>query len=337
MAYSQTFGRSLMVLVVGIAAAHCNSSDNHGPPEDSRPSTPPVFTFDITDMSRIIGIVPPGSIAGDELKGHSYIRSDGSSVPVYAPVEMTLVSGTWVGKSNDYGLQLEINKRFVMRLGHLTDLRADLRALIPRTDPSSRFDDIGPVLIRAGEQIGTAAGTAQVNNSFDVGLYDLEVDLPLPNAARYKATYDWTKLNSVCPYTYFTESLRARYFEKFASIGGEAVPGAPCRTLVDVAGTSGGVAGEWFLDGGSPSDEYPTRLAIGRDLAGRAVRVGRLASFIDVVGADDPRTIASSVCYEGNGQYFFIRLRSPLSADVSAAAGPCPATFPATGTRAYAR
>lgn len=319
-----------------LAVVSCSDGEPNGPPIDQRPSDPPVFSTHITDLTHVVGIVPPGSVSGDELKGHSFIRGDGTLLPVYAPAAMTLVSGTWVGVSDDYGLQLEINKRFVMRLGHITELRADLRALIPRTDSSSRFVDIGPVVLGAGELIGMTAGTTQTS-SFDVGLYDLEQELPLPNRERYRRTFDWTKLNSVCPYDYFTGSLRAEYASRFVSIGGDAVSGAACRTLTDVVGTGGGVAGEWFLDGGTPTDEYPTRLAIGLDLTGTVVRVGRLSTGFDVVGGIDPRTVTSSVCYAASGRHLAIRLRPPSGADVAAASGPCPMSFPAAGSRAYAR
>jgi hypothetical protein len=295
----------------------------------------PVFATHLFDLSSVPAIVPTGSISGDEIKGHAFVRFEGDSIAIYAPVDMTLTSGTWVGLSDDFGLQFDINARFRLRLGHIDEPRADLAALIPRSDPSSIFSDVGPVTIRAGELIGhaTAAGPS---DGFDVGVYDLDVETPTPNAERYRRIRDWEKLNSVCPFAYFGSSLRSGYAERFHSIGGVAVPNAPCRTIGDVVG-AGGLAGEWYLTSHAPDGVYGTRFAVGRDLAGLAVRVAGIGGIIDVVGATDPQTIQDEACYPGDGAFVYIRRTSATTADAVRGPGDCPASFPAGEHRSYER
>ncbi len=212
---------------------------------------------------------------------------------------MVLTSGTWVGASDDFGLQFDINARFRFRLGHIDEPRADIAALVPQDDPSSIFTDIGPLAIQAGELIGYATTTGIVEG-FDVGVYDLDEENQTPNADRYRQLRDWEKLNSVCPFAYFADDLRDGYAAKFGTIGGLAVPGAPCRTISDVVG-GGGVAGEWYLTSHAPDGTYQERFAVGWNLAGTATRVAGIGGVNDFVGTSDPQTVADEVCYEGNG------------------------------------
>lgn len=320
-------------LLVALLLAACGGETTG--PDDERSREVPVFRTHLVDLSAVSLIVPTGSISGDEIKGHAFVRFEGASVAIHAPVDMELTAGTWVGASNDFGLEFDINARFRFRLGHIDEVRADIAALIPRTDPSSLFTRIGPIAFRAGDLIGhaTAAGPSE---GFDVGLYDLDVENPTPNAARYRSLQDWEKLNSVCPFAYFDSSLRGGYAARFGSIGGVAAPNAPCRTIGDVVG-GGGLAGEWYLTSHPPDATYRERFAVGRDLAGLAVRVAGIAGTTDVVGAPDPQTIQDQACYAGGGRFVFIRRTSDTTADAVTAPGECPAAFPEGAHRSYIR
>lgn len=324
----------LLTLLISATLIACGGDDSTGPQGDESREVP-VFRTHLVDLASVSAIVPTGSISGDEIKGHAFVRFTGQSIAIYAPVDMELTSGTWVGPSNDFGVQFDINARFRFRLGHIDDLRADLAALIPRTDPSSLFDDVGPVTLLAGELIGhaTAAGLSE---GFDVGLYDLDVENPTPNAERYRRDHDFQKLNSVCPFAYFDSSLRGGYYSRFTSIAGVSVPNAPCRTVGDVAG-GGGIAGEWYLTSHAPDGAYQSRFAVGMDLAGLAVRVAGIGGITDVVGAADPQTVDTEACYEGNGAFVYIRRTSATTADAITAPGSCPASFPAGEHRSYER
>lgn len=311
-------------------------SEATGPGDQPGPGVVPVFTSHLTDLSRIVRIVPPGSVAGDEIKPHGYLFSDGNGpVPVYAPVDMVLTSATWVGAWNDFGFQFDINSRFRLRLGHITHPRADIAALVPRTDPSSLFDEVGPVAFKAGDLIGHTAGVAPTNG-FDFGVYDLQTDINTPSAARYRRDHLWTSLNSVCGYSYFDAGLRGGYYAKFASIGGIMVPGAPCRSNEDVV-SGGGLAGEWVLTSHAPSGNYQRQFAVGISLDRGTVRVAGLGGIIDQAGAADPQSIHTEACYSGHGNFIYLRLSTPTTLDVVAEPGDCPATFPAGNHRTYGR
>jgi hypothetical protein len=295
----------------------------------------PVFRTHLLDVSAVSVIVPTGAISGDEIKGHAFIRFTGASIAIYAPYDMDLTSGTWVGQSNDFGLDFEINARFRFRLGHIDEPRADIAALIPRSDPSSLFTPIGPVKLKAGDLIGYATN-AGPGEGFDVGLYDLDVENPTPNAARYRRIHDWEKLNSVCPFVYFESGLRSGYTSRLGNVGGTLVANVPCRTIGDVV-SGGGLAGEWHLTSHAPDGDYQVRFAVGRDLTGTSVRVAGIGGVTDVPGAPDPQTVQDAACYEGNGRYVYIRRTGATTADAVTAVGACPSSFPAGLHRSYER
>ncbi|MBT8335153.1 MAG: hypothetical protein KJO11_01025 [Gemmatimonadetes bacterium] len=328
------FFRGVPGLLILTWITACGGDDSTGP-EGNQSREVPVFQTHLVDLSSVSLIVPTGSISGNEVKGHAFVRFQGASIAIHAPFDMELTAGTWVGVSNDYGFEFDINARFRFRLGHIDEPRPDLAALIPRTDPSSIFTRVGPISIRAGELIGhaTAVGGSE---GFDVGLYDLDVDNQTPNAERYRRIKDWEKLNSVCPFAYFDGGLRGGYSALFGSIGGVPVPNAPCRTIGDVVG-GGGLAGEWYLESHAPDGVYGERFAVGRDLAGLAVRIAGIGGNIDVIGAADPQTIADQACYADGGRFIFIRRTSSTTADAVLGTGACPATFPEGQHRSYER
>lgn len=328
--------RTVIASASGVLLACGGDGGSHEPPVDTRPRTVPVFTTHLTDPAGITQIVPPGSVAGDEIKGHSFIRHDGRVMPLYAPVDMELKRGTYVAQSNDYGLEFEINGRFRLRLGHVELPRADIRALLPVSGSSQFTEFAQPLFFRAGDSIGVF-GTSASSNGIDFGVYDLDTEIVFHNVERYRQLKDHTKLNSVCPYDYFASALREAYRSRFASIGGEPVPNAPCRTIPDVTGASGGVAGEWWLESDAPTTMYPRRFAIGRSLSGLTIRVGLLTTNIDVRGGVEPRTVTDTVCYGDAGRYVYLRLVTPTSADVVHADGDCPSSFPAITPRRYVR
>lgn len=315
------------------AACGSDATGTDEPPPASRPT----FEVALVDPAGVAQIVPPGSISGDEIKGHAFVRFSPASIDVVAPVDMTLTRATWVGASDDYGLEFEINSRFRLRLGHIDAPRADIAALVPRTDPSSILVEVGPVLVRAGESIGRAEqGGADPVLGFDFGVYDLDAEGVGPNAERYRQTSDYTKLGSVCGFELFEASIRGSYAARFASIGGVPVPGAPCRSIDDVV-ARGGVAGEWFLTSHPPDATYSERFAVGLDLSGTIVRVAGIAGSIDAAVAIDPQDVVGEVCYQASGRFVFLRPTSSSTADVVAGGGACPAVFPAGEHRSYRR
>lgn len=294
-----------------------------------------VFEAHITDPAHLVLVVLSGALSGDEIKAHSHFRTDGTAVPLYAPTAMTLTHGTWVGASNDYGLIFQVNPRYRIILGHVTAPRADIVSRISMADPSSRYEEVTPLAFAAGEMIGTSSGTTAVNG-IDFGLYDYAVESDTPNTPRYRTEMFWQKLHSVCPYEHFSDALRPAYVALFGSIGGVAMPGAPCRLFEDQS-VAGALAGEWTLTSHAPDGTYQRQFALGTHLGDGTVRIAGIGGTFDDVGGANPRTVTDEVCYESGGSYIYLRRTSPTTLDAVFGAGTCPPSFPVGAHRSYER
>lgn len=197
------------------AQANCQSNPN------------PVFTNDITDISKVNYIGPPPTMgAGPSLKTHSYIGTDHVRVPVYAPATMTLESGShYVG--GPYMMEFRVSCEVKVRFGHITEPIEAIKKLLP-TEPKtdSRTEELSPVVFPAGEIVGYTTGTDLAGN-WDFGVYNSIV------RNRYADDLNWnnstTYTTAVCPFDYFTASLRSTYFSKFnsAALGGNPPHGEP--------------------------------------------------------------------------------------------------------------
>ena len=60
----------------------------------------PRFTSHITDLSKIYGLTPAGTVQGGDLKPHGYLGNKPSEleVPVYAPVDSYLITYAYYGQ-----------------------------------------------------------------------------------------------------------------------------------------------------------------------------------------------------------------------------------------------
>ena len=187
----------------------------------------PVLTADVTDLSRISQITPPGVVmTGNVLKSHSYLWiADGEKVPVYAPVDMTLVSGVYVQHADgnlDFGLIFQVSCEVELRFGHITHPLDQIRAALP-TEPQindSHDKQIPtPIQFKAGDIIAYTSGTGQAHN-WDFGMYNTE--RPDPDAKQYAgATPKDVRAN--CPYDYFTLKKRSTYRSMFNNEIGSGV------------------------------------------------------------------------------------------------------------------
>lgn len=204
------------------------------PPLPSEPLRPtcesnvsPVFTNDITDMSRVNYIGPPPTMgAGPSLKTHSYIGTDHARVPVYAPAAMTLESGShYVG--GPYMMEFRVSCEVNVRFGHITEPVEAIKNLLP-SEPKqdSRTEVLPPLTFAAGELVGYTTGTSAAGN-WDYGVYNSAV------RNRYGDDPNWsnstTYTTAVCPFDYFSDNLRAAYVAKFNSaiLGGNPSHGEP--------------------------------------------------------------------------------------------------------------
>ncbi|OGG81113.1 hypothetical protein A3H77_01495 [Candidatus Kaiserbacteria bacterium RIFCSPLOWO2_02_FULL_56_11] len=186
----------------------------------------PVFTNHITDLSKVDYIVPPPTMGtGPSLKTHSYIGTDHTRVPVYAPAALTLDNGSFF-IDGPYLIEFRVSCEVKIRFGHITEPIAAIKNLFPSEPKSdSRTEALTPLTFAAGDLIAYTTGTNMAGN-WDFGVYNSQVE------NRYIDNPDWndsaTYTSAVCPFDYFTPNLRSAYAAKFnaTALGGNPPHGA---------------------------------------------------------------------------------------------------------------
>lgn len=173
----------------------------------------PVFTHHITDITKIDNIVIPPNFSQGDLKTHNYIETDHVRVPVYAPADMVLTTGSYyvVGP---YRFDFQVSCDVTIRFAHVTEPIQELREVLPETPANDSRDQQVERQIRfkAGDLIGYTTGTSVAGN-WDFGVYDATTKNKYATDGRYSFSQTYT--TAVCPYDYFTPELRAAYAAKF--------------------------------------------------------------------------------------------------------------------------
>ena len=145
---------------------------------DSNPS--PVFTADITDVSKISYLTPPVTVQGDDLKTHGYIHlgEDSSKVPVYIPVDAKLYQGAYYEGRGEglYTIYFEVSCEVIIMFDHIIEpIEKIKKEFSDQPAPDSRTNKIGPIQFKAGELIGHTGGTDNSKN-WDFGVYNLYIE-----------------------------------------------------------------------------------------------------------------------------------------------------------------
>lgn len=174
--------------------------------------TPAVFQTPITTISNISRITP-GSGTGDARYTYLWIKN-GSRIPIFAPADGTLIKITYKVRTDlpssmsepDYDLAFQADCHTTYVINHITDPREDIAAVKPISEPIKlqpgsgvNDNDTKPtqaIQVKAGEQIGTTAGTPAAHN-FDFGMF-------VDNQA-------------TCPYEKFSEPIRSSWLGLFGS------------------------------------------------------------------------------------------------------------------------
>jgi len=193
------------------------------PKQSSCRSDPnPVFTADITDLTKISMITPPGSVnPGDGfVTAHSYIWIEGSGVvPIYAPVDMTLGMGglyTESGNPAQYILFFGVSCEVSIKIDHFDNPIEQIKNVLPTTPKinDSRTDDVSSIIeFKAGDLLGYTGGTGGAHN-WDFGVYNETKPNFLSGDEQYKGDD-----KADCPYDYFTEDKKTVYYNLF--VGGK--------------------------------------------------------------------------------------------------------------------
>lgn len=173
----------------------------------------PIFTHHITDTSKIINIViPPNVIAGD-LKTHSYIETDHARVPIYAPVDMTLDTGSYY-VSGPYRLDFKVSCEVTVRFMHITEPIEAIRAVFPDEPGSDSRDQPikNKINFKKGDLIGYTTGTNLAGN-WDFGVYNASTKNKYAENEKFNFSTIYT--TATCPFDYFSEELKIEYTKKY--------------------------------------------------------------------------------------------------------------------------
>lgn len=173
----------------------------------------PVFTNQLIDPSLVINIIPPPNLAqpSGHLKTHSYIDTPSSGVPLYAPIDMVLIKGDYY-RGGPYYLDFRVSCEVMLRVAHVTDPIEKIKeAFGSDPDAAAEIEIPTPIAFKAGELFAYSGGPPHVlNNGLDFGVYNSTK----PN--RYTGSQSSSiYTTAVCPYDYFTATLKAAYKEKF--------------------------------------------------------------------------------------------------------------------------
>ena len=193
-----------------------NDSTNIAKEKSCTSNTDPLFTNDITDISRISQITPAGTIfAGNIIKSHSYIWiKDGGEVPVYAPTDAKLKAGSFYseGDIGQYLLFFEVSCEVEFKFDHILNPVESIKSALPSTPKieDSRTTYTEPIHFKAGDIIGYTSGTPQAHN-WDFGVYNNarpDPDALVPGA-------EGRDKYANCPYDYYNEEKRSAYYQMF--------------------------------------------------------------------------------------------------------------------------
>ncbi|MFT7507487.1 MAG: hypothetical protein ACI92I_000642 [Acidimicrobiales bacterium] len=187
----------------------------------------PVFTHDITDVSRIYQITPPGTIfSNDVVKSHSYLWiEDGKKVPVYAPVDMNLSSGSYSsnGTVAHFLLFFKVSCEVEVKFDHILEPVQAIRDVLPAEPALNDSRTSAPadkVFFKAGDLVGYTPGNPGSHN-WDFGVYNTTLyPNPVTKGVANLAEID---KRADCAYDYFTTEKKNTYRDLFLTeIGGSS-------------------------------------------------------------------------------------------------------------------
>lgn len=196
-----------------VARPECVSNEN------------PVFTHDITDVSKIKMVVPPGSIESYQgktiVKPHSYVLVT-EQVPVYAPADGMLVEGAFYYEEGDvYYLHFQVSCEITYRFDHILNPIQEIKDAFP-DKPAQNTLTMEPkkkVEVKAGDLIGYSVASVPATHGiwFDFGVVNLSQKQDLSSLENKGVELYERDYESVCPYTFFREDLRKKYYALFGN------------------------------------------------------------------------------------------------------------------------
>ncbi|PJC44583.1 hypothetical protein CO038_03255 [Candidatus Pacearchaeota archaeon CG_4_9_14_0_2_um_filter_39_13] len=281
-------------------------------------------------------------------------------IPLYAPTDMVLRSGSRYNINNDkylddYALDFDAGCGIQVSLGHVKEVVPVVAEKLPEAKGDSRTQSLGDIKFEAGELIGyyvQQRGEGAVAG-FDFITRDAGFENTFTNQERYQDRSSQNLLHGVCPYDFYTGEKKEAYYNLLGSAGGKLFEVKDCGSASrDVPGS---ISGMWFLEKeikGYPFEEegykdgdYGSTLPISADE--EAVTIGNLGpSKTSRVYSDNPsyklpEEVTEEHCYQflqglENQGYVYFKVVDEMSMDVYySSSGACPAEFPSSGAKRY--
>lgn len=308
-------------------------------------SCPPKFIYDFTDVTKIDAFQPLGSLSGAS-RGRSYITiSKGQTVPVYLPLDATLISIIYAYRGPDapepeYGFKFDIGCDMTLLLDHVDFISDELKQYAPtEATRSTATDDNLSVKIKGGSLLGQSNGTPNAR-TFDFLVMDKNIKVNYIKPNRWQ--WDQSKY-AVCPYDYYSGIQKQAYYAKLGEFTDSGLnKSIDCGKLsYDVDGT---ISGGWF----ATDDATDTKgkfmligerfgavdLMVKNDSEGTTLRVTDYSPKILPINV----SVGESVCYGGNNStWAYVLLVDKDTIKLSTGNGKCPSSFSGSNTQVYYR
>lgn len=326
----------------------------------------PVFTAYFVDPKQVQKVGQVGVVHGSGLYivERSYVSIEGSftgqKVPVYAPTDMTLRSGSHYYNPAaastalpDYALWFDADCQIEVNLAHLKEVVEPIATQLSEIKTDSRSSQLTPLSFKAGDLIGYFIHSPGDVAGFDFIVRDKKVVNTFINKERYAGRRASNLINGVCPYDYYEPGKKEVYYGLLGGGGGTRFKKKDCGSSSrDVAGT---LSGMWFLDR-EPQEsiyetykdgEYGSTLSIVGDE--ERVTVGNLGQKnVSWVYANNPtyklpETVTGEHCYQFDGfspgdksGWVYLKIISETELDVVfSQTGTCPTSLPSGAKRYY--
>jgi hypothetical protein len=198
-----------------------------GKKEDCVSNPQPIFTHEITDLSKIRRAERWGQVKSKSLKNHSYLflKKKNKPIPVYAPVDSYLILQTRYRlqglKEVHWRLIFQVGCEIVYRFDHVDTLSDKLLkhlGNIPVNEDQNSAPNVAinpPIKIKGGELIAYTQGIPQLGQ-WDFGLSDISKNNELPKRLKNfqnKPAGRQYKY-SACPYDYYPADIKKKYLKK---------------------------------------------------------------------------------------------------------------------------
>ena len=327
----------------------------------------PVFTEYFVEPKYVQKVGQVGVVHGSGLyiveRSYVSIKNEfhGQKIPVYAPVEMTIRSGSHYHNPAlqintalpDYALWFDAGCGVEVNLAHLKEVVEPIAVQLGEVKNDSRSSQLRPIHFQAGDLIGYFIYNEGDVAGFDFIVRDKKVINQFINQERYSGNRAGNLINGVCPYDYYEPEKKQEYYNLLGSAIGTVFTVKDCgKSSRDVTGT---ISGMWFLDK-EPQEsiyetykdgEYGSTLSIVGDEV--RITIGNLGTVpTQVVYANNstyklPETVTDEHCYAFTGStptetsgWVYFKLVSDTEAKVSySATGKCPDRFPNTSKTYY--